>query len=57
MKRESTPRIQWTSILVAEIAAAHLKLDKDEVANDIVQHIDALGASMALREDPINQKR
>ena len=34
----------------------NLKLDKDEVANDIVQHFDALGASMALRADPINQK-
>ena len=35
--------------VLAEITAAHLKLDKDEVADAIVRHCDAIGAPMVLR--------
>ena len=34
---------------LAEALAAHLKLEKDEVADAIVRHCDALGAPMVLR--------
>ena len=33
----------------AEIAAAHLKLEKDVVADAVVKHCDALVAPMVLR--------
>ena len=34
---------------LAEALAAHLKLEKDEVADAIVRHCDALGVPMVLR--------
>ncbi len=51
LRTRANPKEPVDVHLLAEALGAHLKLEKDEVAEAIVRQCDALGVPMVLRQD------